>query len=305
MSGGITNSGDMGRLLEDGVNSAILAGEKTYEPEFPKILTVQGSKKAYETDVPFADFGIAKVKDQGASIEYDDMKTGNSKKYQHVNYALGAIITKEAIDDNLYMDMSQKAGKGLIKALNQTKEIVGANVFNNGYASTTTWDGEFLFSASHKQLKGGTYANMLPVAAPLSEASLEDAIIAISKLTDDAGRIIKVIPQSLHIPSDLMFVAQRILGSTLQSGTANNDTNAIKDLGKFPGGVHVNHFFTDTQNWFIRTDVENGGKFFLRQPKPITGMDNDFGTDDYRHKISQRFSVGVSNPRQYFGSGAN
>ena len=303
--GGRTTSGDLGRLIERGVNSVINQQNKMYDSEYQYILDVQNSEKAYETDVPFGDFGVAKVKAKGASLEYDDMLAGNSKIYQHVTYALGAQIEWEAMQDDLYQDLGDKAGMGLSKALNQTKEITAANVFNNGYASTTTWDNETLFSQNHKLLKGGTISNALPVAAPLSEASLEDACINISRLVDDGDRIIKVLPMSLHIAPENEFVAQRILGSFLQNDTANNATNALRDMGKFPKGTRVNHFFTNGDNWFIRTDVAEGGKLFLRNPNPITGMDDDFGTSDYRHKIMQRWSQGVSDFRAYYGSGDN
>jgi phage major head subunit gpT-like protein len=301
--GGRTTSGDLGRLIERGVNAVINQKNKMYDAEYQYILDVKNSEKAYETDVPFGDFGVAKVKNKGASLEYDDMLSGNSKIYQHVTYALGAQIEWEAMQDDLYQDLSVKAGNGLSKALNQTKEITAANVFNNGYSSTKTWDGENLFSTGHKLLKGGTMSNMLATAAPLSEAAIEDACIAISRFVDDGDRIIKVLPMSLHIAPENQFVAQRILGSTLQNDTANNATNALRDMGKFPKGTFVNHFFTNGDNWFIRTDVEDGGKLFLRNPNPITGMDDDFGTSDYRHKIMQRWSQGVSDFRQYFGSG--
>lgn len=305
MAGGKTTSGDLGRILEAGVNTVINQQNKKYDAEYKDILTIESSSKAYETDVPFGDFGIAKVKAKGSSIEYDDMVTGASKIYQHVTYALGAIIEYEAMEDDQYQDLSVKAGQGLARAMNQTKEIVAANVFNNGYGTTTTWDGVSLFNSSHALLKGGTQSNVLSVAAPLSESSLEDACINISKFKDDGSRTIKVLPVSLHIPSDLQFEAERILGSTLQSATANNDINALRSMGKFPKGAMVNHFLTSTTDWFIRTDVMNGGKMFLRNPNPVTGMDNDFGTSDYRHKIMQRWSVGVSDWRGYYGSGQN
>jgi len=303
--GGRTTSGDLGRLIERGVNSVINQSNEMYSPEYADILDVQSSEKAYETDVPFGDFGVAKVKDKGAPLEYDDMTAGNSKKYQHVTYALGAQIEWEAMQDDLYQDLSVKAGQGLAKALNQTKEITAANVFNNGYGSTLTWDGQSLFSSAHLLLKGGTTSNMLAVAAPLSEAALEDAIINISKFVDDGNRTIKVLPVSLHGAADNQFVAKRILGSTLQNDTANNATNAMRDMGMFSGGFKVNHFLTNGDNWFIRTNMDNGGKLFLRNPKPITGMDDDFGTSDYKHKIMQRWSQGVSDFRAYYGSGNN
>lgn len=303
--GGRTTSGDLGRLIEKGVNAVINQSNKEYAPEYSDILSVQSSDKAYETDVPFGDFGVAKVKAKGAGLEYDDMVAGNSKKYQHITYALGAQIEWEAMQDDQYQDLGVKAGQGLSRALNQTKEIVAANVFNNGYASTTTWDGANLFSASHKLLKGGSMSNMLAVAAPLSEAALEDALINMSLFVDDGDRIIKTMATSLHIAPGNMFNAERIIASTLQNDTANNATNAMKSMGVLPGGYKVNHFFTNADNWFIKTDAMNGGKMFLRNAAPITGMDDDFGTFDYRHKIAQRWSVGVSDFRGYYGSGDN
>lgn len=303
--GGRTNSGDLGRTIEDGVNAVINQSNKEYAPQYSDILSVQSSNKAYETDTPFGDFGAAKVKNKGANLEYDDMVAGNSKKYQHIMYALGALIEYEAMEDERYMDLGVKAGQGLARALNQTKEIVAANVFNQGYGSTTTWDGQSLFSESHALLKGGTMSNMLSTAAPLSEAALEDALINISQFVDDGDRIIKTMPVSLHISPYDVFNAKRIMASTKQSGTANNDLNAIKEMGMLPGGYKVNNFFTNADNWFIKTDMLNGGKMFLRNPTPITGKDNDFGTFDYRHKIAQRWSVGVSDFRGYYGSGNN
>lgn len=303
--GGSTTSGDLGRLIERGVNSVINQQLAAYVSEYRDLVEVLTSEKAYETDVPFGDFGVAKVKAKGASLEYDDMIAGNSKKYQHVTYALGAKIEWEAMQDNLYMDLGDKAGMGLAKALEQTKEITVANLFNNGYASTVTWDGLSLFNTAHKLLKGGTMSNMLSTAAPLSEASLEDALINISKFVDDGDRIVKVMAKSLHIAPENMFNAERILKSTLQNDTANNATNAIRSMGLLPGGIKTNHFFTNGDNWFIKTDVMNGGKMFLRNPNPVTGMDDDFGTSDYRHKIIQRWSQGVSDFRGYYGSGDN
>jgi len=300
---GLTSTSSIARELEEGINAITNQNYKQLSKEYDKILDVQNSKKAYETDVPLAGTGFATVKPEGQGIEYDNMQEGASKRYQNVTYALGGIITQEAIDDNLYIPMIAKMGKMLSNSIHHTKEQVAANVFNNGYNSNFVgWDGQPLFSNAHTQIKGGTYSNVLAVAADLSEASLEDAMIAISQLRDDAGLILNVRAKSLHIHAHNQFNAQRILGSTLQNDTDNNALNAIKSMGMLPGGFHVNHRFEDVENWFLRTDVEDGGKMFLRDDMS-TGQDNDFGTGNYRHKAQCRFSVGFTDPRQYFGSG--
>ncbi len=301
IGGGITGTGSISRLLEDGINAIFQDEYKDYSPEYEKILTISKSKKNYETDVSYARFGLAKVKPEGAGLEFDSEQQGGQKKYTHVNYAIGTQITEEAIDDNLYQPMIPRSGKALKRSIMHTKEQKSANVFNNGYSTEKTWDAVSLFNASHLLIKGGTYSNVLPTAADLSETSLEDATIAVEDFRDDAGLLIMAMVETLHIPRQLRYEAARIIKSNLQNDTANNALNALKDQNAVPGGFHVNHRFEDPNNWFLRTNVMDGGKFFLRSEK--TGMDNDFGTSNYMHKASCRFSVGVSDARQYFGSG--
>lgn len=302
VTGGITGQGAIARMLQDGINAVTNTEYKDYEPEYTKILEVLSSDKAYEEDLPFATTGLAKQKPEGQSTEYDSMLEGSAKRYNHIVYSLGLIITEEAIEDNRYMDLIRKGGMALKRSLVHTEEQVAANVFNNGYTTSLAWDGLSLFNSAHKLIKGGTGSNVLATAADLSEASLEDAIIATEDFRDDAGLLINAKVQSLHIPRQLRFVAERILGSTLQNDTANNATNALRSTGMLPGGYHVNHRFTDAENWFLRTDVMDGGKFFRRKAHTFK-QDNDFGTDNYRHKGNTRFSVGVTDWRQYFGSG--
>lgn len=303
ITGGITGQGNISRELQEGINAIIQQGYEDYATEYDKILTVGPSKKAYEEDVPFATFGLAKIKPEGQSIEYDAMQEGQLKRYKHVVYALGAIITEEAIDDNLYMDMMSKAGKSLIRSVMHTKEEVAADVFNEAYTSSSTaWDGLSVFNAAHKLIKGGTFSNQLATAADLSEAALEDAIIALEDFRDDAGLLITAKAQTLHIPRQLKFIASRIMRSPLQNDTAMNAINALMETGSVPGGYYVNHRFTSAKNWFLRTDIDDGGKMFERYGYRA-GEDNDFGTSNYLHKCSTRFSVGVSDARQYFGSG--
>jgi len=302
VNGGLTGSGNMARMLQEGINAVTNTEYKDYEPEYVKILEVLNSKKAYEEDVPFATTGIASQKPEGQQIEYDAMQEGQKKRYNHIVYALGMIISDEAIRDNLYLDLVTKGGAALKRSLVHTEEQVAANLFNNAYSTATAWDGLSIFNGSHKLIKGGTFSNVLATPADLSEASLEDAIINVEDFRDDAGLIISAKVQTLHIPRQLRFVAERILGSTLQNDTANNAINALSKTGSVPGGYHVNHRFTDADNWFLRTDVMDGGKFFRRYDHEFA-QDNDFGTSNFRYKGATRFSVGVTDARQYYGSG--
>jgi hypothetical protein len=302
-SGGIISTGNMARQLEAGINAVTNTSYKDYVPEYTKILQVVKSTKNYETDTPQAALGLAPVKAQGDGIEYDATQEGNSKRYYNVVYSLGAIITMEAIEDNLYMNQMDFIGNALKRSLVHTEEQVAANVFNNGYDTNFTgWDAKPLFASDHQQIKGGTMSNVLPIPADLSEASLEDALIAVENFRDDAGLLIDARVDTLHIPRELRFIACRILASPLQNDTGNNAINAIQNEGLIKGGYHVNHRFTDPKNWFLRTDVSDGGKFFRRSEHRFE-TDNDFGTSDYRHKGMTRFSVGWTDFRQYFGSG--
>ena len=302
VGGGITGQGSIARQLQEGINAITNDEYADYEPEWTKILEKFDSEKAYEEDVPFATTGLAKQKPEGQQIEYDAMQEGTLKRYNHIVYALGLIITEEAIRDNLYMDLMMKGGAALKRSLVHTEEQVAANVFNNGYTTSLSVDGNPVFSDSHTSIKSGTQSNVLATAADLSEASLEDAIIATEDFRDEAGLLINAKVETLHIPRQLRFIAERILGSNLQNDTANNAINALRSQSSVPGGWHVNHRFTDPNNWFIRTSVMDGGKFFQRYNHEFD-QDNDFGTSNYRHKGVTRFSVGVTDWRQYFGSG--
>lgn len=303
VAGGITGQGSYPRLLQNGLN-AIIGNYKQKELEYTALLDVAKSSKAYEEDTVVGGLGLAAVKPEGQGFGYGNYQQGWGTRYNHVIYAIGAIITFEAMENNLYKDQLIPIGRMLKRSLIHTEEQVAANLFNNGYdANFALGDGLSLFNSAHRKVKGGTFSNVLSTAADLSEAALEDVCIAVSKLTDDAGLLINAQVRSLHVPPDLEFIAQRILGSNLQPGTANNDTNALRSMSKVPQGFYVNHRFTDVNNWFVRTDVEKGGRFFRRSEHRF-GMDNDFGTDNYRHKGMTWFSVGCSDARQYFGSGA-
>lgn len=302
IGGGITGQGNISRLLQDGINAVIEDNLKDYQSQWPDHLDEHGSKKAFEEDLPYARFGLAKQKLEGAGIEYDSEQTGPVKRYTHTVYALGTIITEEAIEDNLYMKMMVKAGKALGKSVRHTEDQVAANVINNGYSTEVTWDALSVFNDSHILLKGGTYSNVLPTAADLSETAIEDAIIAIRDWRDHANLLVDLTVKSLHIPPELEFVAERILGSYLQNNTANNAINALMSRKSVPDGFYMNRRFEDPNNWFLKTDAEDGGKFFRRRNVTM-GQDNDFGTSNYRHKAAVRFAVGVGDARHYFGSG--
>lgn len=299
---GITGQGSIQRELQLGIHG--LVGEYDDHPtQYSEFLTVKDSKKAYEEDVIRANLGLAVIKPEGQGITYDASREVGLQRYKHITYGLGTTITQEAIEDNLYISEMALAGKSIGRSLMNTKEQVAANLFDNGYdaASYSTWDGDAIFSTTHTLGKGGTFANMLLVAADLNESSLEDVLIAISQLKDDAGLFVDIKGKTLFVPNQLQFIAQRILGSYLQNDTADNAINAIPSMGMLPGGFKNITRLTDVNNWFVRTDVDNGGNFFKRSE--MDEMDNDFGTSNYRHKGICRFSVGVSDFRDYFGSG--
>jgi hypothetical protein len=302
IQGGVVGQGSIQRELQAGIN-AIVDTWRSYEPEYSKIFNVQKSEKAYEEDVIRTGTAALQVKPEGQAINYDSYSEVGLQRYVHVNYGLGVAITEEAMDDNLYINEASKAGELLGKSEKNTKETIAAQLFDNGYGTTTftSWDGVALFSASHLIGKGGTYSNMLSTASALNQASIESAIVAISGLKDSSGLIAQIKAKKLVIPRSDIFIAERILGSYLQSDNANNNINALQSLGIFSEGWMVNHYLTNQTNWFITTDTMDGLKFFQRSQK--SGSDNDFNTSDYRHKVTTRFSLGCTDPRGVFGSG--
>jgi len=302
IQGGIVSQGNIQRELQAGIN-AIVDKWRSYDPEYSKIYSVQKSEKAYEEDVIRSGTALLQVKPEGQAIQYDSYSEVGLQRYVHINYGLGVSITEEAIDDNLYMNEMSKAGELLGKSEKITKETIAAQLFDNGYGTTTftCWDGVALFSASHLIGKGGTYSNMLSTASALNQASLESAVIAIKRYKDSSGLLAAVKPKKLIVPVSDTFIAERILGSYLQSDNANNNINALQSLGVFTDGWMVNNYLTNQTNWFITTDTMDGLKFFQRSEKK--GSDNDFNTSDYRHKVTTRFSLGITDARGIFGSG--
>ena len=301
MSGVITTS-HFGKALWPGINAWYGKAYEDYPVEYTDLFDTFKSSKAFEEDVMVSSFGLAPVKEEGAPIQYDSEQQGFISRYSHVTYALGFIITREMFDDDQYDIVGQRRAQALARSMRQTKETVAANVYNRAFNSSYTGgDGKELCATDHPNVAGGTWSNELTTAADLSEAALEQAIIDMMAWTDDRGLLIAAMPEKLIIPPELVFEAERILETPLRVGTADNDVNALKNLGKFRGGVTVNHYLTDADAWFIRTNVANGMKHFERKADSFA-EDNDFDTDNAKFKASARYSFGWSDPRGIFGS---
>lgn len=296
------NRSNFAKALWPGVNAWY--GEKYAEfpVQYTGLFETSQSSKAFEEDVGITGFGLAAVKGEGNAVSYDDMQQGFLTRYQHVSYALGFIITEEAIEDDQYMVIAPKKAAALAYSMRQTKEIVGANVYNRAFSSTYLGgDAKELCATDHPNVSGGTWANELTTASDISEAALEQAIIDMGKWTNDRGLKIAVIPQKLILPVDLQFDIERILMSPLQYDNSNNAINALKSTGKFPGGVFINNYLTDTDAWFIRTNVPEGMKHLERRADTFS-EDNDFDTNNLKYKAVGRYSFGWTDPRGLFGS---
>jgi hypothetical protein len=297
----VINSGSFAKALWPGVNAWYGKAYGEYETEWPKLFEKNTSTRAFEEDVGVSSFGLALVKPEGSGITYDSERQGFTTRYQHVVYALGFIITREMMEDDLYDIVGQKKAKGLAMSMRQTKEVVGANVYNRAFnASYTGGDGVSLVNASHPNVAGGTWSNQIGVAADLSEAALEQAVIDIAAFTNDRGLLINVKPKTLIIPRSLPFEAKRILETVGRPGTNNNDLNALKDMGMIPSVV-MNHYLTDQDAWFIRTNVGDGMKYFERRADEFD-MDNDWDTENAKFKATARYSFGWTDPRGIYGS---
>lgn len=271
--------------------------------EWRDLVTVETSEKNREEMVQNNGFGLAAIKEQGASIGYDTTSQGGTATATHYVYGLGYIVTREAIEDNLYEKQSMARAKALKKAMVETKNIVVANRFNNGFdtAYTVGPDVKPMFSASHPS-SSGDQSNLLATPADLSEASLEDLVIQANGAVDDRGNKVALRVMSLHIPRQLEFEAARILKSTLQNSTANNAINAMNAMGTFPEGFKVNHFFTDADAFFIKTDISEGAlTLFQRRALEFT-KDNDFGTENALAKSTERYAIQIGDFRNWYAS---
>jgi len=273
-----------------------------HSPEYPAIFAYNKSSRNFEEEVGITGFGLASVKSEGTSISYDTQYQGYIQRYTHITYGLGFIITREMVEDDLYDVVSKRRSRALAFSMRQTKEIVGANILNRAFSNSYVGpDGVELCSAVHPNVSGGTWANELATAADLSETSLEQACIDIGNLENDRGLKVAIRPLRLIIPIQLEFEAGRILKSTLQNDSANNAINVLKATGKFPGGVHVNHYLTDTDAWFIITDSPDGMKHYERRADDFAA-DNDFDTENAKFKATGRYSFGCTDRRGIFGS---
>ena len=287
--------------LEPGLNALFGLEYGRYDAEHTQIFDTETSDRAFEEEVMLSGFGNARVKSEGGSIVYDNAVETFTARYTHETIALGFAITEEAVEDNLYDRVSARYTKALARSMANTKQVKAANVLNNAFDSNFAGgDGVELCSTAHP-LVAGTLSNELATAADLNETSLEQALIDIAAFTDERGLLISTQGRKLIIPSELQFVAERLTQSQLRVGTADNDINATRNMGMIPEGYVVNHYLTDPDAFFIKTDIPNGFKLFQRSPIR-TSMEGDFDTGNVRYKARERYSFGFSDPRCVFGS---
>ena len=294
------NTGLWMKAMWPGVNKFFGQEYKEHPVEYTDLFDTFTSRKAWEEDVGTSGFGLFQVKGQGAPIAYDTNQQGFTSRYMMVTYGLGFAITKETIEDDLYDVAMEKGGRGLGFSIRQSKEIQGALVYDRAFnTSYTGGDGVALLVSTHKKIAGGTYSNVIGTAADLSEAALEQAVIDVMKFTNDRGLNISVMPQSLIIPVDLWAEAEKIMRTPTEVGTANSTVNVVR--GRFPKGIKINHYVTDVDAWFIRTNVRDGMKYFVRRPDTFD-MDDDFDTDNAKYKATYRCAFGWTDPRGLYGS---
>ena len=300
---GIINTGSHPKLLWPGIFDTWGQIYDSHAKEHTDLFDIRSSDKAYEQALQVTPFGIAPVKTQGAGVTYDSEVQGAVTTYTHLAYALGYIVTFEELRDNQYKEVATRRAEANAFSMNQTVETVAAFLYNNAFVTTyfTTGDGVALCSTAHVNATGGTYSNALSPAADLSEASLEDLSIQIMGAENDTGLLISVMPESLHVSRQEWFNANRILGSVLQSNTANNNINVLKATNAFPKGIKMCHYFTSAGPWFLRTNIPNGMTMFWRD-EPMFDQDNDFDTKNAKAAAYMRFSVGCTDPHGIYGS---
>ena len=288
--------------LLPGLNALFGLEYARYGEEHKEIYDTETSERSFEEETKLSGFGAAPVKNEGQAISYDNAQEAWTARYNHETVAMGFSVTEEAMEDNLYDSLSSRYTKALARAMSYTKQVKAANILNNGFNTAFKYgDNQPLFSTAHPLVSGGTNSNTPSTAVDLNETALENAVIQIAAWTDERGLLIAAKPKKLIIPPALMFVATRLLETSLRVGTTDNDINAIKNNGSIPEGYTVNHFLTDTNAWFLTTDVPNGLKHFVRVPLS-TSMDGDFDTGNVRYKARERYSFGVSDPLGMYGS---
>jgi len=304
MPGTIT-TGNISRLLVEGVKNVFGQAYEHHDKQWDMLFNTEQSRKAFEQDQQFEGFGLAPVKQEGAGVAYDSQQEGFSPKFLNLTYAKGFIVTKEAMADNLY-NLFERRARALAFSMQQTKENVGANIYNRGFNSAFLMeggDGVELFSQVHINGPSDptTFSNELPVPAALSETSLEELLTQVGEATDPRGLRIALRAERLIVPPKLGFDAERIVKSVLQNDSANNAINAIRSRGVLPGGYVLNNYLTSATAWFIKTNAPDGVKYFTRQEVDFD-QDMDFGTSNARFKADERYSFGWSDPRGAFGS---
>jgi hypothetical protein len=288
--------------LLPGLNALFGLEYARYGEQHKEIYETETSERSFEEETKLSGFSAAPVKNEGSAIAYDNAQEAWTARYNHETIALGFSLTEEAIEDNLYDSLSARYTKGLARAMSYTKQVKAAAVLNNGFSSAYTGgDGVSLFSAAHPLVSGGVNSNTPATQADLNETSLENAVIQIAAWTDERGLLIAAKPKKLVVPPALQFVATRLLETELRVGTNNNDINAIKNNGSVAEGYTINNFLTDTNAWFLTTDVPNGLKHFVRTPLS-NSMDGDFDTGNVRYKSRERYSFGWSDPLGMYGS---
>ena len=288
--------------LLPGLNALFGLEYSRYGEEHKEIYETESSERSFEEETKLSGFSAAPVKPEGSAIAYDNAQEAWTARYNHETIAMGFSITEEAVEDNLYDTLSSRYTKALARAMAYTKQVKAAAILNNGFNSAVVYgDGQPLFSTAHPLISGGVNSNTPATAADLNETSLENAVIQIAGWTDERGLLIAAKPRKLVVPPNLMFTATRLLQTELRVATADNDVNALKMMGSIPEGYTVNHYLTDTNAWFLTTDVPNGLKHFVRTPLS-TSMDGDFDTGNVRYKSRERYSFGVSDPLGIFGS---
>jgi len=290
--------------LLPGLNALFGLEYARYGEEHKELFDTESSERSFEEETKLSGFSAAPVKNEGQAIAYDNAQEAWTSRYNHETIALGFSLTEEAIEDNLYDSLSARYTKGLARAMSYTKQVKAASIINNGFTNASAYyggDGVPLFSTAHPLVNGATNSNTPSTQADLNETSLENAVIQIAAWTDERGLLIAAKPRKLIIPPAQMFVATRLLETSLRVGTTDNDVNALKNNGSIPEGYSVNHFFTDANAWFLCTDVPNGLKHFVRTPLS-NSMDGDFDTGNVRYKSRERYSFGWSDPLGVFGS---
>jgi hypothetical protein len=288
--------------LLPGLNALFGLEYARYGEEHKEIYETESSERSFEEETKLSGFSAAPVKNEGSAISYDNAQEAWTARYTHETIAMGFSITEEAVEDNLYDSLSSRYTKALARGMAYTKQVKAAFVLNNAFAGGPTYgDGQVLCSTAHPLVSGGVNSNRPSTPSDLNETSLENAVIQIAAWTDERSLLIAAKPKKLVIPPALQFVATRLLETELRVGTADNDVNALKNNGSIPEGYCVNHYLTDTNAWFLLTDVPNGLKHFIRTPM-ATGMDGDFDTGNVRYKARERYSFGVSDPLGIFGS---